>query len=125
MQKLQVYVYSKPSTIKLRIINSRFILTREIDTIEVEIPGDKCNTITSAGIVLKEAYFACGRENIRSKRYAFLVNQDLDADEMRDLQQSQWKVNEEFEFEGFISYRTEWSGLGPKMPPDSMDMHEK
>jgi hypothetical protein len=29
-----------------------------IDTIEVEIPGEKSNSITSSGVVLKEAYFA-------------------------------------------------------------------
>jgi hypothetical protein len=34
------------------------LVPRIIDTIEIEIPGEKSNTITSAGFVLKEAYFS-------------------------------------------------------------------
>ena len=72
MQKYSVYVYSKPSSIKLQIMHAT-LFPKIIDTIEVEVPGEKSNAITSAGMVLKECYFANGRENIRKKRYAFLV----------------------------------------------------
>jgi hypothetical protein len=33
-------------------------IPKVIDVIEVEIPGEKSNAMTSSGIVLKEAYFA-------------------------------------------------------------------
>ena len=49
------------------------LVPKEIDTIEVELPGDKSKTITSAGVVLKEVYFARGREGIRKTRYTKLV----------------------------------------------------
>jgi hypothetical protein len=68
-------VFTKPSSIKIKVIQAS-IVPREIDTLEVEIPGEKSNAITSAGFVLKEAYFAHGRESIRMNRYSHLVKED-------------------------------------------------
>lgn len=72
MDKLQVYVFTKPSTVKLRIMKVQFF-NKIIDEIEIEIPGEKSNSITSSGFVLKEAYFVSGRDNIRQNRYKDLI----------------------------------------------------
>lgn len=51
------------------------LVPKIIDTIEIELPGEKSNAITSAGYVLKEAYFSQGREYVRKQRYQTLVNE--------------------------------------------------
>lgn len=48
-----------------------------IDEVEVEVPGEKSNSITSSGFVLKEAYFASGREQIRKTRYKNLIENPI------------------------------------------------
>ena len=57
-------MFTKPSTVKLRILKVQFF-SKIIDEIEIEIPGEKSNSITSSGFVLKEAYFVSGRDTIR------------------------------------------------------------
>ncbi|CAK70738.1 unnamed protein product (macronuclear) [Paramecium tetraurelia] len=112
MEKLQVYVFTKPTSVKLRIWKVQLI-NKLIDEIEIELPGEKSFAITSTGFVLKEAYFAQGRKTIRDTRYQDLISQNNKA--------LNYKSTEE-EFEGFISFRTEWPDFGPKMPPESLDM---
>jgi len=117
---LQVYVFTKPSTIKLVILQASLV-PKIIDTIEIEIPGEKSNTITSAGFVLKEAYFNQGRDDVRKSRYSTLVMQ-TNVNKHQQVEEDELERPKQAAFEGFISYRTEWAGFGPKMPPDSMDM---
>lgn len=112
-ERFQVYVFTKPSTLKLQILHATLV-PKVIDTIEIEIPGEKSHTITSAGYILKEAYFNQGREDVRKNRYNNLVlNPGGDDTIYRDKGPA---------YEGFISYRTEWARYGPMMPPDSLDL---
>jgi hypothetical protein len=56
MEKLEVYLFTKPSSIRLQIV-SGVMIERTIDSFDVDIPGESVNSITSSPTLYKEAFF--------------------------------------------------------------------
>ena len=56
MEKISLYVFSRPNSIQVQVYSGKWF-HKLIDTIEIEIPGEKSYAITSAGTVLKEGFF--------------------------------------------------------------------
>lgn len=68
MEKFQVLLYTKPSSIKLKVYKNKFPFDLLVDTVELEIPGEKTRTKTSSNRLLKEVEFSQGMEARHTKR---------------------------------------------------------
>lgn len=57
LEKFQIYLFTKPGSIKFQIVMGTFRETT-VDTIEIDIPGDTVNTLTSSSVIYREKEFA-------------------------------------------------------------------
>jgi len=57
MEKFLIHLYTKPNKIKFAICIKSFFSTLVIDSVEVEIPGENANTITSTSSIYREVEF--------------------------------------------------------------------
>ena len=106
-----------------------------IDTIEIEIPGEKSYAITSAGTVLKEGFFnnqkakkiSDGIKEVESVKEEFEQNNNTEPTALLENKQ-QTQVIDKMDKNGYagkLAYKVEWSGYGAKMPPESFDTQVK
>ena len=56
-EKFQIFLYTKPYSVKLEICTGGGLVTRVLDTIEVDIPGENVNTLTSAVSLIRTLDF--------------------------------------------------------------------
>ena len=57
MEKFLIHLFTKPHKIKFVICIKYFLSTLIIDSVEVEIPGENANTITSTSSIFREVKF--------------------------------------------------------------------
>lgn len=60
MEKFQILLYTKPSSIRFDLYKYGLLKDTLIDKVEVGIPGEKMNSKTSSNTLLKEAGFSEG-----------------------------------------------------------------
>ena len=87
-EKLKINLYTKPSVAVLEIVSAG-LWDRVVDTVNIKLPGEHANTLTSSERLLI----------------------------WQDFYSSEGKKEEGKGPAGTVSYRTEWKGAGPKMPP--------
>ena len=98
MEKLQIYLFSKPSSMKLEVVMGNFFLSRVVDTINIEIPGELANTITSSGTIFRESQFSKDISKIHrreEKKLNKLVKQKRDAFEAQKVREAAARKKEE------------------------------
>lgn len=133
-ERYQLYLYEKPSSIQLQIVMG-FIFPSTIDTINVPIPGDNVNTLTSSSSIYQEVAFfkklpplkknqmkkvnEKEKNNTQNEEDPLLKPNDNDAIKYID------KISEINPLEGRILYKGQWVGYGPKMPPRNVDYFQK
>ena len=141
-EKYQLYLYAKPSSIQLQIVTG-LIFPKTIDTIDVPIPGDNVNTLTSSSSIYQEMSFfkkiiekpveqvpekkkviEKNKKNEDNEDAASLLKQSKEAPE-NEVQKFIEKLSEIKPFEGRVLYKGQWIGYGPHMPPRNIDYFQK
>lgn len=56
LEKLQIFLFTKPSSIKLEVVLGTFV-GQTVDIINLDIPGELAHTITSSGTIFREKRF--------------------------------------------------------------------
>ncbi|KRX04663.1 hypothetical protein PPERSA_04478 [Pseudocohnilembus persalinus] len=100
MEKFQILLYSKPSSIKLQVYKTKFIGSTLIDTVELEIPGEKMKTQTSSNRLLKNMEFSQGMAARYIKRLEDKEKQEKIEAELRkkkEVEERKRKIQEEKE----------------------------
>ena len=136
-EKFQLYLYAKPSSIQLQIVMG-FIFNTTIDTVNVPIPGDNVNTLTSSSSIYQEIAFF---KKVKPKKEKEAPKEDENEQNnnenekneeipLLNAQQSEVrkyieKISEIGPFEGKLLYKGQWVGYGPKMPPRNIDYFKK
>ncbi|MCB1160755.1 MAG: hypothetical protein KDK45_24855, partial [Leptospiraceae bacterium] len=140
-EKYQLYLYAKPSSIQLQIVMG-FFFQKTIDTINVPIPGDDVNTLTSSSAIYQEISFRKlakeqrkqadlekkprkteknQEKNQENEEAALLQNKVEENGTKKFLD----KVVEMHPLEGKILYKGQWMSYGPRMPPRNLDYIQK
>ena len=99
-EKFSMFLFTMPSSIKLEVVRNGIIET-VIDSIGLKLPGEHAQTLTSAERRLISENFYENGDAVRKKKV------------------------QPFGHVGTITYKVEWKGEGPHMPPSNITISDE
>ena len=96
-EKLQIFLFTKPSSIKAEVVMGTFTNTT-VDVIDLDVPGELANTITSSGTIFREKKFAKDVSHLVKRETNKIMKQrekELKAKQAQEKRENKAKMKEQ------------------------------